>query len=129
MKVQLVLFNPGGTTKTFDLPGKVVSIGRRRECDLCIPLMVVSRRHCQLNCDDSGLKIHDLKSTNGTYVNGNRIDVNEVELIAGDKIEVGPVTFIVQIDGQGVDADSAVSEITPDEIDIDSLNQDDTAIE
>ncbi len=129
MNIQLVLLNKDGTTKPFDLPDKVVTVGRREECDFCIPLMVVSRRHCQLNCDGSSLKIHDLRSTNGTFVNGNPIGVSEVELNAGDKIEIGPVTLVVQIDGQGSDAGSAVSEITPDEIDIDSLNQNDTVVE
>lgn len=130
MNVQLVLLNKNGTTKTFDLPDKVVTIGRREECDFCIPLMVVSKRHCQLNCDGSSLKIHDLRSTNGTFVNGNPIGVSEVELKTGDKIEIGPVTFLVKINAQAPDADTPAPEITPDNgIDIDSLNQDDTVVE
>ena len=129
MNVQLVLLNKDGTTKAFDLPDKVVTVGRREECDFCIPLMVVSRRHCQLNCHGNSLKIHDLRSTNGTFVNGNPIGLSEVELNAGDKIVIGPVTFVVQINAQEPDTDSAAAEITPDEIDIDSLNQGDTVAE
>ena len=129
MKIQLVLLNKDGTTKTFDLPGRITTIGRRRECDLCIPLMVVSRRQCQLNYDGDSLKIHDLKSTNGTYINGTRIDVAEIELNAGDRIQVGPVTLVVQIDGKGADEGVSAPEIAPDEPDIDNLNQGDTVAE
>ena len=129
MKVQLVLLNKDGTTKAFDLPNKVTTIGRRKECDLCIPLMAVSRRQCQLNYDANSLKIHDLKSTNGTYVNGKRIDVAEVELNAGDRIRIGPVTLVVQIDGRGADEGALAPEIAPDELDIDNLNQGDTVAE
>ena len=130
MKVQLVLLNKDGTTKAFDLPGRVTTIGRRGECDLCIPLMAVSRRHCQLNYDAVSLKIHDLKSTNGTYVNGNRIETNEVELNAGDRIQIGPVTFVVQMDGKGANEDAPAPEITPEEgLNINNLNQGDTVAE
>lgn len=95
MDVNLVLFKKNGTTKSFRLPSSVTIIGRRQECDLCIPLMVISRRHCQLDQDKERLKIRDLGSRNGTYINGQRID--RAELNPGDKVQVGPLTFGVQI--------------------------------
>ena len=129
MDVKLVLFNRDATTRVFDLSGRVTSIGRRKECDLCIPLMVVSRRHCQLIHEDGRLKIHDLKSTNGTFVNGNRVGFDKVELAAGDRIQIGPVILIVQIDGGGVDVDILTSEPGTGQIDIETLNQGDTTVE
>jgi pSer/pThr/pTyr-binding forkhead associated (FHA) protein len=60
--------------------------------------MSVSRRHCQLNYDGGVLKIRDLESRNGTYLNGKRID--EAVIQAGDSIKIGPLTFVLQIDGQ-----------------------------
>jgi pSer/pThr/pTyr-binding forkhead associated (FHA) protein len=60
--------------------------------------MSVSRRHCQLNYDDGVLKIRDLGSRNGTYLNGKRI--NEAVIQAGDSIKIGPLTFVLQIDSQ-----------------------------
>jgi len=47
------------------------------------------------------LKVRDLGSRNGTYLNGKRID--EAEVKAGDSIKVGPLTFVLQIDGQPKD--------------------------
>jgi pSer/pThr/pTyr-binding forkhead associated (FHA) protein len=98
MNVNLVLLKKNGSHKFFPLPSSVTVIGRRHSCDLCIPLVSVSRRHCQLNYDDGVLKIRDLDSRNGTYLNGKRI--NEAVIQAGDSIKIGPLTFVLQIDGQ-----------------------------
>jgi len=98
MDVNLVLLKKNGSHKFFPLPSSVTVIGRRHSCDLCIPLMSVSRRHCQLNYDDGVLKIRDLDSRNGTYLKGKRID--EAVIQAGDSIKIGPLTFVLQIDGQ-----------------------------
>jgi len=45
MVVNLVLVSKNGDQKTFPLPSNVTVIGRRRNCDLWIPLDSVSRRH------------------------------------------------------------------------------------
>jgi pSer/pThr/pTyr-binding forkhead associated (FHA) protein len=64
--------------------------------------MSVSKRHCQLNCDQGVLRIRDLGSRNGTYLNGERID-GEAEIKAGDRVKIGPLTFVCQIEGQPAD--------------------------
>ena len=97
MKVNLILLKIGGINKGFRLPSMVTIIGRRQDCDMCVPLMVISRRHCAINMDEGKLWIRDLDSRNGTFVNGEKID--EVELKAGDNIQIGPLSFLVQIDG------------------------------
>lgn len=99
MNVNLVLLKKNGSHKIFSLPSTVTVIGRRHSCDLCIPLMSVSRKHCQLNSDDGTLKIRDLDSRNGTYLNNKRIN-DEAAIHAGDSIKIGPLTFVIQIDGQ-----------------------------
>ena len=101
MDVNLVLLKNDGSHKFFSLPSSVTVIGRRHSCDLCIPLMSVSKRHCQLNFDEGVLRIRDLGSRNGTYLNGKRID--EAVVQAGDSIKIGPLTFVLQIDGQPKD--------------------------
>ncbi len=95
MDVNLVRFKNDGSQKSIPLPSSVTVIGRRRDCDLRIPIMSVSRRHCQLNADEGVLKIRDLGSQNGTFLNGKRVD--EAEIHAGDAIRIGPLTFVVQI--------------------------------
>ncbi|MFA5252985.1 MAG: FHA domain-containing protein [Phycisphaerae bacterium] len=98
MDVNLVLLKKNSSRKLIPLPSSVTTIGRRHSCDLCIPLISVSKKHCQLNHDDGVLKIRDLDSRNGTYLNGKRI--NEAVIQAGDSIKIGPLTFVLQIDGQ-----------------------------
>ena len=72
-------------------------IGRREDCDLRIPLGEVSRKHCRILRDGDSLKLEDLGSSNGTFLNGSR--VQEALLSPGDTIQVGPVVFVLQVDG------------------------------
>ena len=97
MKVNLVFIKKDGTTQSFKLPSAVVFIGRRQDCDLCIPLSMVSRRHCEIYCEFGKVMVRDLKSRNGTLVNGESIA--DVQVNAGDTLKIGPVNFIFQIDG------------------------------
>ncbi len=101
MNANLVLLKTNGTTKTFPLPGSATVVGRQQECDLCIPLMVVSRKHCEINEDGGVLRVRDLGSRNGTLVNGKKIA--EAVLNSGDTLQIGPVSFAVQIDDVGAD--------------------------
>ncbi len=96
--VNLVLFKKDGSRKSFPLPSNITIVGRRHDCDLCIPLMVVSRRHCQMSLNKESLKIRDLDSRSGTFLNGNRI--SEATVQAGDYITIGPLTFLLQIGGE-----------------------------
>lgn len=98
MDVNLVMFTPKGKRKDFPLSKSTTVIGRGQKCDLRVPVLSVSRRHCELTFGDDALNIRDLGSSNGTYVDNERISEGELE--AGDRLVVGPVVFTVQIDGK-----------------------------
>lgn len=98
MHANLVLFKKDGTQKPFLLSSNITVLGRRRGCDLCIPLKLVSRRHCKLSKEGDIVKIRDLNSRNGTYLNGKRIQ--EANIKAGDYIGVGSLMFMLQVDGK-----------------------------
>jgi len=98
MDISLVLLKKNGSRKVFPLPSEITTIGRRRSCDLHIPLASVSKKHCQLHLDSGVLKLRDLGSRNGTNLNGKPVD--EAVIQSGDFIEVGPLRFQVQIDNQ-----------------------------
>lgn len=72
--------------------------GRQSGCDVRIPSAAVSREHCEVVLDGAGLKLRDLGSSNGTYVDQHR--VREADLTAGSIIAVGPAVFVVCIDGK-----------------------------
>ena len=78
-------------------------VGRREDCDLRIPLGEISRKHCRLVRDGDVLRLEDLGSSNGTFHNGERIQ--ESILSAGDTIQIGPVVFVLQLDGVPADED------------------------
>jgi pSer/pThr/pTyr-binding forkhead associated (FHA) protein len=62
-------------------------IGRSRHCDLVLGEPTVSRLHAELREENTGWVIADLGSTNGTWVNGWR--VQRAELSAGDEVVLG----------------------------------------
>lgn len=72
--------------------GEVV-MGRAPDVGLQIEDDGVSRRHCKIVSSSTGyFQLIDLGSTNGTYLNGNRIDVAKLQ--EGDKIQVGSNTVL-----------------------------------
>ncbi len=98
MDVKLVMFKSNGQRKDLPVINPTSVIGRAENCDLRIPLVSVSRRHCQLTKDPARIKVKDLGSSNGTYVNNKR--VNEAILKPGDRLVIGPVVFTLQVDGR-----------------------------
>jgi ABC transport system ATP-binding/permease protein len=69
--------------------GAVKTVGRAPRADFIVDAALVSRLHCRLTATDRGLDVVDLKSTNGTFVNGKRI--SKASIAAGDKLRVGRV--------------------------------------
>lgn len=98
MNVNLVLLTKDGSARSFTLPSTVTSLGRRKDCDFCLPISSVSRKHCEINLDRGQITIRDFGSQNGTFLNGQRIE--EAHAKAGDLLKIGPVKFVIQIDGQ-----------------------------
>jgi predicted component of type VI protein secretion system len=75
--------------------GKLL-IGREEDCHLRPESEFVSRHHCVLLLDDYTLRIRDLGSKNGTFVNGRRVGSSETILLHDDTISIGEM--IGQID-------------------------------
>jgi len=76
-----------GEDKRTVVAGDSFVIGRSRECDLVLDDPNVSRRHAELRRDDDGWAVHDLGSTNGIKLNGNRSRGGR--LSPGDEITLG----------------------------------------
>lgn len=91
------MFREGGEQRSFSLARDTTIVGRREDADFRIPLTDVSRKHCRIVKNGNVLKVEDLGSSNGTYVNGQK--VQSAKLNPGDTLQVGPVPFVVQIDG------------------------------
>ena len=75
------------------LPGEPKTIGRATGADFIVDAALVSRVHCRLTALAGGeLEVKDLESTNGTFVNGARVDT--ARLAPGDKLQVGRVEMV-----------------------------------
>ena len=84
-----------GSATTFRLgSGSVKTVGRAPRADFIVDAALVSRVHCRLTATDDRLEVVDLKSTNGTFVNGKR--VQKAHLSAGDRLRVGRVELTVE---------------------------------
>ena len=83
-------------------------IGRMEGFDLCVECPNVSALHAEIVEEDGGRWVYDLESTNGTYVNGQRIETKQL-LNDGDTIQMGSCSFRF-VSGDTLDAktDAAV---------------------
>jgi hypothetical protein len=98
-----MLFAPPQPPLTLPEKGAVV-VGRSRSCDLTLPTPDASRRHAEIVSDGEIWLLRDLGSTNGTFLNGARIDAREIS--PGDRIEIGGDLMTFCIVDPGLDATS-----------------------
>lgn len=101
MMLSLVVTERGGDQRRMTFDKEEITIGRIQGNDIILPKGNVSKRHSRIVAKDGKWVLLDLKSTNGTYVNGRRIASAQVVQEA-DKIFIGD--FILQIElGDAVD--------------------------
>ena len=74
-------------------PGNIKTVGRAPRADFVVDAALVSRLHCQLAAGAGEIEATDLESTNGTYVNGARVE--RASLRDGDRLRVGAVELTV----------------------------------
>ncbi len=88
----LKALNTALADKHFPLEG-LQTIGRSQECDVSLGVVHLSRKHAKVTVTDRGLQVQDLNSSNGTYINGKK--VNQAIAIAGDEISFDTLRFRV----------------------------------
>jgi predicted component of type VI protein secretion system len=70
-----------------ELTGPLV-VGRAPDCDLVVPDILLSRRHCRIESTSSGWGVLDLQSKNGTVINGERLGA-AYHLLDNDVVRLG----------------------------------------
>ncbi|MBI2684337.1 MAG: DUF3662 domain-containing protein [Actinobacteria bacterium] len=89
---EMVTLAFGGTRHR--ISKRTTTVGRSRECDVTIPDANVSRVHFEIRNVDSEYSLVDMKSTNGTLVNGKPVKHHRLQ--DGDRIDVGSTTIDVE---------------------------------
>ena len=87
----------------YELHGGEWSVGREPTNDFVLPDLQVSRRHAVLRIGDGRVEVHDLGSTNGTFVNGERLGAPRA-LGPGDAVRFGQTDLAVEVEAEPVPA-------------------------
>ncbi len=106
-----LIFQDGDTPQSYTFSSGEVVIGRSPECQIVLKDFGISRTHARIIVDEDGVRISDLKSKNGTQVNG--VPIVEAPLKDGDRILLGKfqLTFSKTLEGKVVlDEDKPLSE-------------------
>jgi pSer/pThr/pTyr-binding forkhead associated (FHA) protein len=90
----------GDTNKTYQYKTNEIIIGRDPSCECTLNSEKVSANHARLSFHDNHWWIEDLKSTNGSFLNNERILVPTVVMV-GDLLRFGDVTVTILILGSG----------------------------
>ncbi len=81
----------------FQFPGpeeQQLIVGRGEQCQICVPDETVSEEHCQLEVAAKGLLVTDLGSRNGTAINLERLQGDQLKLLSdGDMLTIGRYSF------------------------------------
>ena len=82
--------------RTVELAGGETTVGRSRTCALSLKDVTVSRHHATLHFEDGRAAVTDHGSSNGTFVNGKRIE-GRVEIENGDRVMVGETVLVIRL--------------------------------
>ncbi|MBC7789434.1 MAG: FHA domain-containing protein [Anaerolineae bacterium] len=89
-------------------PGASLVVGRAIGCDIPVVDQTVSRRHAEITLDAAGVRVRDMGSSNGTFLNGARIASAAISV--GDVISFGAMAFRLEQTDSPSPADSALSD-------------------
>ena len=94
-KLRLEYSGDGGSFIAGDIIpiGSKISIGRNEANQMLLPSQSVSSFHAQIYFEDGRYMLEDIKSTNGTYINGVRVDKKSLQ--PGDEIRISQTVLVV----------------------------------
>jgi len=94
--VDKLIIHHGERVTEHELRDSPLTIGRDPECDLFFADKKLSRRHARVERVGVGLRLVDLESRNGTWINEERIEAREIA--PGDEIRIGGLRIFVQLE-------------------------------
>ena len=107
MRASLTVLSGPLAGQTIAIPHGKLLVGREVDCHVRPDSALISRHHCVLLLDDYTLRIRDLGSRNGTYVNNHRIPSGETILINGDTVTVGEMSCHIDLSEEPAETQAA----------------------
>ncbi|TWT60270.1 FHA domain-containing protein [Rubinisphaera italica] len=118
MYIELEVSNKRSNVKRLIIRERAI-IGRQNHCDIRVVSNELSREHCRIEVDHDEAHLIDLGSTNGTYLNQNKLEPHQpYQLNEGDIIRLGPAAFSIRIHDLNESAamDETLSSVSEDTI-------------
>jgi hypothetical protein len=109
-EVQLVIVDGPNSGREFDLADSALVIGRDASAGIVLDDPEASRRHAAASVEGASVRVEDLGSTNGTFVNGERITAART-VSEGDRVRIGTTVFEVRAVAQA----TRIGTVIPDE--------------
>jgi pSer/pThr/pTyr-binding forkhead associated (FHA) protein len=106
LEVVLIRVTESGQQQPVPLTREKTIIGRLDDCHIRIPIGGVSRKHCEIVIADGSIVVNDLGSSNGTFVNQDKVE--SLPVASGDLVSVGGMVFVVTVNGEPNDFDPEI---------------------
>jgi hypothetical protein len=112
--VKITLTLSGRTLERFEFPDdqERICVGRSEDCEITIDNLGVSRYHAEILLKETFFVLRDMRSNNGTFVNGRRVDNHNLN--SGDEISIGKFTLSFATAGESGE-DEQLPEKQPDD--------------
>ena len=107
VSANFIVKGPNGQEKAYPMKALVVTIGRSDQCDIAVKDSSMSGRHAEISKINGEIRVKDLGSANGIWLNGERVD--DVELFDGDVLRCGQTSIRVDVVGGRKRPDAGLS--------------------
>jgi len=107
VSANFIVKGPSGVEKAYPMRAVTVTIGRSDQCDIAVKDSSMSGRHAEISKINGEIRVRDMGSANGIWLNGERVD--DVELFDGDVLRLGQTSIRVDVVGGRKRPDAGLS--------------------
>src|SRR5512140_3138485 len=99
MALEIVVSEKAGPGRRLELESRDITVGRAEENDICLPRRNISKKHTRIALEGGAVVVSDLASTNGTWINGKKLDAPQ-PVGPSDRIHIGD--FVLTVEPKGL---------------------------
>jgi FHA domain len=107
VSANFIVKGPSGVEKAYPMRAIAVTIGRSDQCDIAVKDSSMSGRHAEISKINGEIRVRDMGSANGIWLNGERVE--EVELFDGDVLRLGQTSIRIDVVGGRKRPDAGLS--------------------